>query len=122
MNKSIKLERPIELFGRKSRKSNLRSLRAALYVKLGDPRLVVFNPSGSGYWIEQNDTIKAYLEALIDHPLGGDVVALLSLRDVMALKEALFIFLPAPPSGVLRPNKTRWCSGSAACRSTRRRK
>lgn len=54
--------------------------------------MVVFNPSGSGYWIEQNDTIKAYLEALIDHPLGGDVVALLSLRDVMALKEALFDF------------------------------
>ena len=92
MNKSIKLEKPIELYGKKSSAIELKEPTGALYVKLGDPRLVVFNPSGSGYWIEQNDTIKAYLEALIDHPLGADVISMLSLRDVMALKEALFDF------------------------------
>jgi hypothetical protein len=92
MNKSIKLEKPIELHGKKSPEIEIKEPSGALYVKLGDPRLLVFNPSGSGYWIEQNETIKAYLEALLDHPLGGDVVALLSLRDVMALKEALFDF------------------------------
>jgi hypothetical protein len=92
VNKKIQLEKPIDLFGKKATEIELKEPSGALYVKLGDPRLVVFNPSGSGYWIEQNDTIKAYLEALIDHPLGGDVMALLSLRDVMALKEALFGF------------------------------
>jgi hypothetical protein len=92
MNKSIKLEKPIDLFGKKAEEIELKEPSGGLYVKLGDPRLLVFNPSGSGYWIEQNDTIKAYIEALIDHPLGGDVVAMLSLRDVMALKEALFDF------------------------------
>jgi hypothetical protein len=80
------------LHGKKSPEIDLKEPSGALYVKLGDPRLLVFNPSGSGYWIEQNEVIKAYLEALIDHPLGGDVVNLLSLRDVMALKETLFDF------------------------------
>lgn len=92
MNKSIKLEKPLEVHGKKSGEIELKEPSGALYVKLGDPRLLVFNPSGSGYWVEQNEIIKAYLEALIDHPLGGDVVNLLSLGDVMALKEALFGF------------------------------
>lgn len=91
-NKSIKLEKPIVLHGKTTSELELREPPGGLYIKLGDPRLLVFNPSGSGYWIEQLDVIKAYLDALVVHELGADVVTLLSLADAMTLKEALFDF------------------------------
>ena len=92
MPKSIRLEKPITLHNKTTSEIEIREPSGGLYVKLGDPRLLVFNPSGSGYWIEQPEIIKTYLEELIDHPLGGDVVRLLSLADVMALKDSLFGF------------------------------
>ncbi len=89
---TVKLSKPLDLHGKRLAEVELREPNGGLYVKLGDPRLLVFNPSGSGYWIEQNETIKAYLEELIVHELGGDLVNLMTLEDTMAVKETLFRF------------------------------
>lgn len=88
----ISLAKPIETFGKKCAEIELREPSGYLYIKLGDPRLLVFNPSGSGYWIEQPEIIRAYFETIIDHEMGADVISLLSLEDAMALKEGLFSF------------------------------
>jgi hypothetical protein len=90
VNKTIKLHKTIAPYG--TTELELREPTGGLYIKLGDPRLLVFNPTGSGYWIEQPEVIRAYLEALVKHELGSDVINLLCLEDAMALKEALFAF------------------------------
>lgn len=91
-NVTVKLTKPLELHGKRLAEVQLREPTGGLYVKHGEPRVLVFNASGSGYWVPQQDAIKAYLEVLIDHPLGGDVVNLMSLEDTMALQETLFSF------------------------------
>jgi hypothetical protein len=92
--KKIKLAKPVDLGGKMMAEITLKEPSGGLYIKLGDPRVLVFNASGSGYWVEQNEVIKAYLEQLIESEiqLGADVVNLLSLEDTMELKEALFGF------------------------------
>jgi hypothetical protein len=88
----VELTKPIELHGKRLTEIELREPTGGLYVKHGEPRTLVFNSSGSGYWVAQQEVIKAYLEALIVHDLGGDLVNLMSLEDVMATQEALYSF------------------------------
>jgi hypothetical protein len=88
----VKLTKPIELHGKRLAEVELREPNGGLYVKLGEPRVLVFNASGSGYWVPQQEAIKAYFEALIVHDLGTDLVNLMSLEDTMATQEILFSF------------------------------
>jgi hypothetical protein len=88
----VALRKPIQVFDKTLNSIKLKEPMGGLYLKLGDPRLLVFNPSGSGYWIEQPEVIRTYLETLVDEEAPAAVLALLSIDDVMALKEALFGF------------------------------
>jgi hypothetical protein len=90
---NVTLSKPVEIFGKRVSAVELKEPNAGLYVKLGDPRTLVFNASGSGYWVENAETIRAYLDQLIVHDAGGDtVMALITLEDGMAVKAALFDF------------------------------
>jgi hypothetical protein len=95
--KAIRLSKPIELFGKSIAEIELKEPRGGMYVRLGDPRVLVFNASGSGYWVERDEITKAYLEELVACPnnadvTGGVIVNLMALEDVMEAKEQLFLF------------------------------
>jgi hypothetical protein len=96
----VELTKPIELYGKRVAEIELREPNGGLYVKHGEPRVLVFNASGSGYWVPQQDSIKAYLEALIVHDLGADLVKLMSLEDAMTTQEALFDFFTVAAANV----------------------
>lgn len=90
---SVTLSKPVSIFGKTVGSVELKEPNGGQFVRLGEPRILVFNASGSGYWIENADTIRAYLDALIVHEAGGEVVmSLVGLEDAMAVKEALFGF------------------------------
>jgi hypothetical protein len=90
---SVTLSKPITLFGKTAGSIELREPNGGQFVKLGEPRTLVFNASGSGYWVENAETIRAYLDLLIVHEVGGDaVMALLTLEDAVVVKETLFGF------------------------------
>ena len=63
MAKTIKLSKPVDFHGKPLAELELKEPSGGLYVKLGDPRVLVFNASGSGYWVERDEIIKAYLAA-----------------------------------------------------------
>jgi hypothetical protein len=91
-SKLIHLSKPIELFGKRLTELELREPSGGDYLRNGDPRILVFNASGSGYWVEQNETIRAYLEKCLVSDLGTDIVNHLTLDDVMEVKAQLFDF------------------------------
>ena len=93
MNKRVTLRKPFEAHGKMTAEIELKEPSGALYIKLGDPRILIFNASGSGYWVEQPETIDAYFRALIVHDIGAlAVMNLIGLDDAMALKGELFGF------------------------------
>jgi hypothetical protein len=110
----VQLAKPIELHGKRLTEVELREPNGGLYVKHGEPRVLVFNASGSGYWVPQHDSIKAYLEALIVHDLGTDFVNLMSLEDAMATQEALFSFFTDAAERVAARKSTPSSSASAS--------
>jgi hypothetical protein len=90
---SVTLSKPISIFGKTAGSIELKEPNGGMFVRFGEPRTLVFNASGSGYWVENSETIRAYLDALIVHDAGGEVVlSLLNLEDSMVVKETLFSF------------------------------
>lgn len=93
--KIIKLADPVTVYETKYSQIVLREPRGDVFNRLGPPRVPVYNQSaGSGYFVEQNDTIAAYLKALIDvedfHT--ESLLKKLSLVDTLRLREGLFAF------------------------------
>jgi hypothetical protein len=92
-NVTLNLMKPVEVFGKRVASVELKEPSGGLYVRLGDPRVLVFNASGSAYWVEQAPVIGEYFDKLVLHDAGGGaIMALLSLEDAMAAKEVLFGF------------------------------
>jgi hypothetical protein len=90
---SVALSKPVSIFGKTVRSVELKEPNGGQFVRLGEPRILVFNASGSGYWIENAETIRAYLDLLIVHETGGEaVMSLLTLEDAVVVKETLFGF------------------------------
>jgi hypothetical protein len=106
----IKLSQPIPGFiadgSMKPDELELKEPVGWLYIRLGEPRVMVFNASGSGYWVEQTDVIRAYLEELVVHPLGADVMKMISLEDAKAVKEAFFGFFAEAEARLLHRRST----------------
>jgi hypothetical protein len=114
-NISVKLSKPVEVFGKCVGAVELKEPTGGLYVKLGEPRILVFNASGSGYWVENAETIGSYLDHLLIHDTGGEVLmSLLNLEDAMAVKEALFSFFADAASRVAARKSMPSSSASAS--------
>ena len=95
--KHVKLSTPVEAFGKQYSELTLREPRASLYARLGEPRIAVMNggQGGGGYFLDVHDTIRNYLEALIDigdAATAQSILAQLSLPDYLKLKNALLSF------------------------------
>ncbi len=90
--KIVTLSAPIEWAGKTVSEIELREPSGAEYVRHGDPRVLVRSQTGSGYFVEQNDVIEKYFEALINHEAHGAILSLLSLEDTMAVKMAMLDF------------------------------
>jgi hypothetical protein len=60
--------------------------------------VIVSNRTGSIVWAEIPETIKSYLDRLIDHEGGGALLAQMSISDAKKVKQALFDFFLAAPA------------------------
>lgn len=92
VTKTIVLTKPIDLHGKREVEIKLREPSGADYIRIGEPRVLVYSATGSGYWVEQPDAIAAYCERCIEHDLGGDLIKILTLEDAMAVKEGVLSF------------------------------
>jgi hypothetical protein len=89
----VKLSTPIEVFGKRVSEVEMKEPTAGQYVRFGDPRTPVFGASGSVYFIENAEVISKYLDTLLVHETGGEVLLLmLSLDDGVVLKRRLLSF------------------------------
>jgi hypothetical protein len=92
-NISVKLSKPVEVFGKRIGAVELKEPTGGLYTKLGEPRTLIFSASGGGYWVENVDTISSYLDQLVVYDTGGLILmSLLNLEDAMAVKAAFLDF------------------------------
>jgi hypothetical protein len=64
----------------------------ALFATLGEPRVAVQLPGGAGYWVEQTAILSRYADQCIAHEGGADLIRLMSLRDVMQVKDTILGF------------------------------
>ena len=114
--KTVKLLKPLPWLDNQTlTEVKLKEPTGGQYVKLGDPRILVFNASGSGYWVEQAETIVAYLDACIVSDMGGmPIVNNLSIEDVMGVKAALFDFFTDAANRRSAISSTPSSSGSAS--------
>jgi hypothetical protein len=99
----IALSRPIVLHGQTIGHVNLKEPTGQAFIDLGEPRVMVHMINGGGYYVEQPETIKAYLETCVDHELGADLVKLMSLTDATRVKRALFDFFAAASATPIAP-------------------
>ena len=93
--KIIRLTKPVEAFGKTYSEITLREPTGAIFSRLGQPRIAVVNSNaGSGYWVERDEVISAYLDRLVQMDGAESVVVLqqLSLADSISLRAALFSF------------------------------
>jgi hypothetical protein len=95
MNKRIALAHPFTMHDKHVDSLEIKEPNGALVVRLGLPRILVVNQSGSGYWIEQPGVIESYLNQIIVHESGAAVLNAMSLQDALAVKAALFGFFDA---------------------------
>jgi hypothetical protein len=77
-----------------------------LYALLGEPRVFVFKGEGGGYWIENSEVTRGYMEACIKFDLGADTFLRLSLVDAKQVKEAVLNFFEAADQKLLQLRST----------------
>lgn len=100
VTKTIALLEPFEHHGTTVTHVELREPSGALYSQLGDPRIAVRNAEG-GYWVEKDDVVKRYLDRCIVHQDGATLLGLMSMADVMKVKEELFGFFAAAEGKII---------------------
>lgn len=110
----IKLEKPVEAFGKVFDEITLKEPNGSLYARLGEPRVGVYNEAtSSGYFIEQKDVIGQYLDRLVDigdAAATAAVLSSLSLVDMKRLKDALFSFFD---EAALKAASLKWIPSSS---------
>lgn len=97
---TVKLTDPFEHHGAEVTQVELREPSGGLYSQLGDPRIAVRNADG-GYWVEKDDTVKRYLDRCIVHQDGAVILGLMSMVDVMKVKEEMFRFFAVAEAKII---------------------
>ena len=97
--KEIVLSNSIEWFGRSVDRVFLREPCARHLQSFGEPRTAVFHPeAGTRYLVDRDDAISRYFDDLLSLDGkgtidgGASIMERMSLRDGIALREALFEF------------------------------
>lgn len=98
--KTVTLIRPIEHHNATITQVQLREPSGGLYARLGDPRVLVRTKEG-GYYVDQPEVIRAYLDKIIDHQDGAVLLGLMGMSDVMMIREELFGFFLAAEGTII---------------------
>ena len=80
----------------------------------GEPRILVYNPDGAGYYVDQPAVIRQYTEALVKHEGGADILPLLTLADSMIVRGAIIDFFTAAAAAVALKRQTSSSSAPAS--------
>ncbi len=89
---TVKLESPVEWFGKFLSEVVLREPTAGEFIDLGEPQIWARSADGGIFAIEQGGAIKQYLDKCLKVENGSDIFLLLSLKDGKAIKGALLSF------------------------------
>jgi hypothetical protein len=116
---NIDLIEPIAWFERRLTRLVLKAPTGIHYMKFGEPRFLVRMSDGGAYWVEKDDVIAQYVDALLTldgaSPIdGGDaILRALSLPDVMQIRGALFDFF-TDAQGAISTKKSKASSSISA--------
>lgn len=91
-SKTIDLIDPFVWHDKRVAQITIKEPTAGQAIRIGLPRIIVRNNDGAGYFVEQIDAIRAYLDLLLSVDGGSAILEVMSLADGMELKEALFGF------------------------------
>ena len=89
--KDVDLLDPFEHHNSTIGRIRLKEPSGGQFAMLGEPRIWIRNAVG-GYWVEQPEVIRQYLDKLIDHQDGAELLKLMSLADSMQVKDQLLGF------------------------------
>lgn len=105
--KTIDLFEPFEHHGQTVSSIALRPVTGGMYADLGEPRILVRTGAG-GYWVEQPDIIRRYLDRCIvdKDSTGSELLKLMSLSDVIAVKDELLGFFVAAEAAIMSRRQT----------------
>jgi len=98
MTKTITLEKPVVWFDKRISEVKLREPTGGEYISLGEPGVLVANPDGARYYVEQSSVIGAYLDKCLNVENGSAILSMLSLKDAKRIKDALLGFFIAAAS------------------------
>lgn len=113
-SQTIKLKRPFQIMEHTVTELKIKEPTGQNYADFGEPFLYVRNLDGAIYTIEQNDVLKRYFVACIDHELGGSTcLALMCLSDVKKVKQVILGFFTDADEGIYSQNATDSSSAAA---------
>lgn len=110
----IPLSEPFDWHGRRIAEVELKEPTGWQVATIGEPRILVHNSATGGYFVEQPDVIAKYLERCVEHETGADIVKLVSLRDVLKIKAALFDFFTEAEAEIARERLASFASALSA--------
>lgn len=93
---------------------DIRAPNGQLHAMYGEPRILVYNPDGAGYYVDQPAVIRQYTEALVKHEGGADILPLLTLADSMLIRGAIIDFFTAAAAAVALKKRTSSSSAPAS--------
>lgn len=113
----IKLDQPFEWHGRQVEEVEVREPTGWEAATIGEPRVLVHNASMGGYFVEMPDIIAKYLSKIVSHETGADIIKLVGLVDMMAIKGALFDFFAAAEAKIVAAKLANFVSAQNGPRS-----
>ncbi len=116
MAKTIELSEPIIVHGGQVKQIVLRDPTYREIMRLGEPFAQGFSRDGSTVFQAENiETIRGYIEALVQPPVDGILIEQLGLADTLRLKDAVFGFFS---DARLKLSKTTVTSSSSTSTSS----
>lgn len=92
---TINLATPVELHGELITDVTIREPTGANYLDFGEPFVIVGAKGGGVFRAENDDAIRRYLGACVEHKAGAHLLRLMTLEDARAIKTALLDFFLA---------------------------
>lgn len=103
---TVKLESPVEWFGKTLSEVTLREPTAGEFVDLGVIYLWGRTADGMEFATEKDSVIKAYLEKCLEVENGTAILNLLTVRDGQKIKAALAGFFTPPAAPEISKNES----------------
>lgn len=102
VTRTIPLSEPVTLHDKTHTEIRLREPTGGMLLDFGEPRIYSRTADGSFFGVEDRVAVASYLNACVENEGGVDLLKVLTLADMRAVKTALYLFFDGAPD----PTKT----------------